>query len=410
MITLHNLYPKNHSKKVHAMNYNFDEIIDRSNTACVKYDLRDLIFGRSDVVPLWVADMDFRTPNFIIDALKKRLEHEILGYSIRTESYYNAFAGWLKRRHNWEIKQDWVAFSPGIVPALNMAVLAFTQPGDRIIVQPPVYFPFFDAVSRHGRNLVYNELILENGRYHMDYNDLEKSCIEGATMLILSNPHNPGGNAWSEDELRRMAEICLKYNVLVVSDEIHCDLVNKGYKHTVLASLSPEIADFTLTMMAPSKTFNLAGLATASVIISNPGLMRKYTEVLDALHIGSGNIFGNAASEAAYLHGDEWLGQLLEYIQGNIGYLEEFIELNLPVLRMIKPEATYMVWLDFSLAGMNDEELKKFLIEKAGLGLNEGTMFGPGGSGFMRMNLACPRKTLGHALDRLKSAFSEQNQ
>ncbi len=391
------------------MNYNFSEIIDRSNTASVKYDLRNLIFGSGDVVPMWVADMDFRTPDFIIDALKKRLEHEILGYSIRTESYYNAFAGWLKRRHNWEVKREWVAFSPGVVPALNMAVLAFTRPGDRIIVQPPVYFPFFDAVSRNGRNLVYNPLILENGRYRMDYDDLEKSCIEGASMLILSNPHNPGGNAWREDELRRMADICLKYNVLIVSDEIHCDLVNEGYKHTVLASQSPEIADLTVTMMAPSKTFNLAGLATASVIISNPDLRRKYTEVLEDLHIGNGNIFGNAASEAAYLHGDEWLGQLLEYIQDNIDYLEEFIELNLPLVRMIKPEATYMVWLDFRLAGMNDEELKKFLIEKAGLGLNEGTMFGPGGSGFMRMNLACPRKTLEYALDRLKSAFSDQN-
>ncbi len=387
------------------MQYNFDEVIDRSNTDCVKYDLCQLIFGTDHVIPMWVADMDFRTPDFILNAIRERAKHEILGYSIRPDSYFTSLINWLKRRHNWEIQKDWITFSPGIVPAVNMAVLAFTKRRDQIIIQPPVYFPFFDAVTKHGRKLVYNQLIMENGRYRMDFDNLEKLCRDGAGMLILSNPHNPAGNAWTKEELEQMAAICLKYNVLIVSDEIHCDLVNRGYKHTVLASISPEIAAQTIIMMAPSKTFNMAGMATASVITSNPVLRKKFLRVLDALHIGMGNLFGNVASEAAYTLGDEWLEQLLDYINGNIQILTEFTENHLPQIKVIRPEATYMVWLDFSGTGMSNPELKKFMIEKAGLGLNEGIQFGPGGEGYMRMNLACPRQTLMKALEQLKAAF-----
>ncbi|MHC1776041.1 MAG: MalY/PatB family protein [Lentimicrobium sp.] len=389
------------------MKYNFNELIDRTNTACVKYDLRKLFFGNEDVIPMWVADMDYRTPDFILNAIRERATHEILGYSIRPESYFTSLINWLQRRHHWEIKKEWVAFSPGIVPAVNMAVLAFTKRRDKIIIQPPVYFPFFDAVKKHGRKLVYNQLIMDNGRYRMDYENLELLCREGAKMLILSNPHNPGGNAWTATELKRMADICLKYDVLIVSDEIHSDLVNRGFKHTVLASLSPEIDRQTITMVAPSKTFNIAGMATASVIISNPQLMKKYRKVPDALHIELGNVFGNVASGAAYTFGDEWLEQLLDYIDGNIQTLIEYALKHLPQVRVIRPEATYMVWLDFRQAGMTDKQLKKFMIEKAGLGLNEGTQFGPGGEGYMRMNLACPRATLLRALEQLKTAFEQ---
>lgn len=390
------------------MNYNFDEIIERSNTDSVKYDLRQLFFGTENVIPMWVADMDFRTPPFILEAVRLRAEHEILGYSIRPESYFTSIISWLKRRHNWGIQQEWIAFSPGIVPAVNMAVLAYTKQRDKIIIQPPVYFPFFDAVKKHGRKLAYNQLIMENGRYQMDYDNLEQLCRDGARMLILSNPHNPAGNAWTPDELNKMAAICLKYNVLIVSDEIHSDLVNRDFKHTVLASLSPEIAAQTITMIAPSKTFNIAGMATASVIISNPLLMKKFSRVLDALHIGMGNVFGNVASEAAYTHGDEWLEQLLDYIDGNIAALTGFVEKNLPKVKVIRPEATYMAWLDFSATGMSTPALRKFVIEKAGLGLNEGVQFGAGGEGFMRMNLACPRQTLVQALEQLKKAFGQE--
>jgi cysteine-S-conjugate beta-lyase len=388
------------------MKYNFDEVIDRTNTACVKYDLRNLFFGTEEVIPMWVADMDFRTPDFIMNAIRERAQHEILGYSIRPESYFASLINWLKRRHNYDVQKDWITFSPGIVPAVNMSVLAFSKRRDKIIIQPPVYFPFFDAVKNHGRKLVYNQLIMDSGRYRMDYENLKKLCREGAHMLILSNPHNPAGNAWAADELQRMAEICLKYNVLIISDEIHCDLVNRGFQHTVLASLSPEIEANTVTMVAPSKTFNLAGLATASVIISNPVLKKKYRKVLDALHIELGNVFGNVASEAAYTQGDEWLEQLLDYIDGNIHTLIDFAEKHLPQVKVIRPEATYMVWLDFSATGMSDKELKKFMIEKAGLGLNEGTQFGSGGEGYMRINLACPRATLLKALEQLKAAFA----
>lgn len=388
------------------MNYNFDEIIERSNTACVKYDLRKAFFGNEQVIPMWVADMDFRTPEFVVNAIRQRAKHEILGYSIRPETYFASLIAWLRRRHNWEIQQEWIVFSPGIVPAINMSVLAFSKRRDKIIVQPPVYFPFFDAIKKHGRKLVYNQLIMENGRYRMDYENLEQMCQEGARMLILSNPHNPAGNAWTSTELERMASICLKYKVLIVSDEIHSDLVNRGYKHTVLASISPEIAAQTITMTAPSKTFNMAGMATASVIISNPLLRKKFWKVLDAIHIEMGNLFGNIASEAAYTHGDAWLDQLLGYIDVNINTLIDFVGKELPQLKVIRPEATYMAWLDFSKTGMDSAELKKFLIDKAGIGLNEGIQFGPGGEGFMRMNLACPRQTLLKALEQLKEAFN----
>jgi cystathionine beta-lyase len=390
------------------MKYNFDEIIYRSNTACVKYDLRKLFFGNEEVIPMWVADMDFRTPDFIMNAIRERAGHEILGYSIRPESYFTSLINWLKRRHNWEIQKEWITFSPGVVPAVNVAVLAFSKRRDKIIIQPPVYFPFFTAVKNHGRKLVYNQLIMDNGRYRMDYENLEQLCREGARMLILSNPHNPAGNAWTADELRRMADICLKYNTLIISDEIHGDLVNRGYKHTVVASLSPETATQTITMTAPSKTFNIAGMATASVIISNPVLRKKYRKVLDALHIELGNVFGNVASEAAYTHGDEWLEQLLDYIDGNIQTLIEFAGKHLPLVKVIRPEATYMAWLDFSATGMNDKELKNFMIGKAGLGLNEGIQFGPGGEGYMRINLACPRQTLMKALEQLNYALHKK--
>jgi cystathionine beta-lyase len=390
------------------MQYNFDEIIERGNTACVKYDLRKFFFGNNEVIPMWVADMDFRTPDFVMDAIRKRAAHEVLGYSIRTDSYFDALTAWIQRRHHWRTEREWIAFSPGIVPAVNMAVLAFTLRRDKVIIQPPVYFPFFDAVKNHNRKLVYNQLIMENGRYRMNYDNLEQLCRDGARMLILSNPHNPAGNAWRADELQRMADICLKYNVLMISDEIHCDLVNRGYKHTVLASLSPEIAANTVTMVAPSKTFNLAGMATSSVIISNPSLMKRFRKVLDGLHIEMGNLFGNVAAEAAYMHGDAWLEQLLDYIDGNIHTLIEFAETHLPQVKVIRPEATYMAWLDFSQTGMSDAELKKFTIEEAGLGLNEGTQFGPGGDGYMRMNLACPRPVLMKALKQLKHALGKR--
>lgn len=386
------------------MKYNFDEIIERSNTSSVKYDLREMFFGKEEVIPMWVADMDFKTPAFIMDAIKQRAEHPVLGYSIRPPEYYDAIRGWIARHHQWNIKNEWISFSPGIVPALNTVVLAFTKPGDRIIVQPPVYFPFFGAVKKNGRVLSQNPLCMVNGRYEMDFIGFEKQCRKGVSMVLVCNPHNPGGNAWRRDELKKLADICLKYNVLMVSDEIHADLVNVGYKHTVLASLSPAIAKRTITMMAPSKTFNMAALSTASVIISNSKLRKTYNELVQNLHIDMGNVFGTVASTAAFTQGDEWLSQLIKYIDGNIQFLAKYLEEHIPEIKPIRPEATYMAWLDCSGLNMEDKELKHFMIKQAHLGLNPGVQFGIGGNSFMRMNLACPMDTLIKALTQLRDA------
>lgn len=388
------------------MIYNFDEITDRKNTSCVKWDFADAYFQAKDLLPMWVADMDFKTPDFIVDAVKKRAAHEIYGYTVRPDGYFSSMINWIEKLHGWTIQKDWIVFSPGIVPAVNIAVMAYTQPGDKVIVQPPVYFPFFSAVRDNGRQLVYNQLILENGRYTMDFADLEKKIDNRTKMIIISNPHNPGGSAWTEEELTRLGEICVKNNILLISDDIHSDLVIPPFKHTIAARLSKAIADVTITMMAPSKTFNLAGMATSSVIISNPGLRNTFQVMLDRVHVGNGNLFGMVASEAAYTHGTEWLEQMLSYLKANLDYVESYIKNNIPGVKMIRPEATYMVWLDFRELGLSSEALKKLILEKAKLGLNDGPVFGPGGEGFQRMNVACPRSIVEEAMKRLDKAVS----
>jgi cysteine-S-conjugate beta-lyase len=389
------------------MQYNFDEIVDRKNTSSVKFDLLNKIFKREDVIPMWVADMDFKTPPFIIEALRKRLEHEILGYTFISPSVFESIVSWIRHRHNWEISADWISFSPGIVPAINLLILAFTQPGDKVIVQTPVYFPFFSAVENHGRELVYNPLIYSNGRYEMDFDDLESSMDETTKMLILCNPHNPTGNVWSADVLRRIGEMCLAHKVLLISDEIHSDLIYKGHQHIPTAALSAEIAANTITCMAPSKTFNLAGLSTSFLVIPNEKLRITYEKKLDQIHVGAGNIFGFVAMEAAYTHGDEWLDQLMEYLEGNVSFLEEFIRRHIPQIRVIKPEATYMVWLDCTQLKMPPSELKEFMINKAGLGLSDGPLFGKQGEGFQRINIGCPRSVLYEALLKLQAAIAK---
>jgi cysteine-S-conjugate beta-lyase len=383
---------------------NFDEVINRKGTDSIKYDGVKAFLGAGDVIPMWVADMDFRTPPFIVDALKNRLAHEIYAYSMRPEQYFESIIGWHKRRHQWEIPREAIVFCPGIVPALNMAVLSYTQPGDRIIIQPPVYFPFFNAVRDHGRELVYNPLVEKNGRLCMDFDNLENVASAGAKMIILSSPHNPGGSVWTREELTRLAEICLRNNVLILSDEIHCDLVYKPNKHVPLASLSEEISDRCITTVAPSKTFNLSGLSTASVIITHEQLRKKFSDTLLHLHLGNGNIAGNVASEAAYTYGDDWVDALMDYLSKNLDLLEVFLRKNIPQVKMLRPEATFLVWLDCRDLGMDDDSLNRFFLEKAKLGLNRGDMFGPGGSGFMRMNIGCTKATLLLALDSLKNA------
>jgi cysteine-S-conjugate beta-lyase len=386
------------------MAWNFDQPVEREGTACVKYDLRKELFGRSDVIPMWVADMDFKTPAFIISALGNRLDHEILGYSFRPPEYFSSITGWVKRRHLWEVEKDWICFTPGIVPALNFCTLAFTSPGDRIIVQPPVYFPFFSAVEAHGRTLVWNQLKEAGGEWVMDYESLESELVKGAAMVLLSNPHNPVGRVWTAGELHNLSELCLKYGALMISDEIHCDLVLPGFRHTPLATLSETTASSTVTLIAPSKTFNLAGLSTSSVIISNPELRKRFSKLTESLHVGNGNIFGTVASIAAYTHGEEWLDALLAYLDLNISAVETYFREFIPEINPVTPQATYMIWLDCRKLGMNGKELQKFFTGKAGVGMNEGSTFGPGGEGYMRMNVAMPESGVRKALEQIGEA------
>ncbi len=390
------------------MRYDFDKVIPRESTSCEKYDHRARIFGRHDVIPMWVADMDFETPGFIREAIKRRLNHGILGYTFIPDSFYDAVISWNRRRHGWEIKREWISFSPGVVPALNLLVLSQTRPGDKIAVQPPVYFPFFTAVKNHGRELIRNPLKYEHGKYRMDFRHLASCLDNGVKMILLCSPHNPTGNVWEEKDLRQLAALCLERNIIILSDEIHCDLVYPGHKHIPLAGLSGDIAGITVTCMAPSKTFNLAGMSTSYLVIPDPELKRKYDAMLDHIHVGAGNIFGFTALEASYNEGEEWLAQLMEYLEGNLKYLTDFIRSEIPLIKVIPPAATYMAWLDCSALGMGSKELRSFMIGEAGLGLSDGPLFGEEGEGFQRINIACPRAVLEKALSQLREAVNQQ--
>jgi len=387
------------------MLYDFDTLLPRENTNSVKFDLRKEIFGREDVIPMWVADMDFAVPPFVQDAILKRAAHPVYGYSIIPESYNEAVVEWVKRRTAWEIRKEWLRFSPGIVTGLNVVVQALTEPGDKIIIQPPVYFPFFSCVENNGRKLVYNQLVEKDGVYSIDFEDLERKMKDGARMLILCNPHNPVSRCWTRDELQWLGAKGLEHKVLIVSDEIHCDLVFEPHHHIPLASLSDEIAQNTITCIAPSKTFNLAGLFTSSIIIPNDSLRRRFMVAEERIHL-SANIFGITAAEAAYRNGEVWLAELMEYLKTNVELVRDFLAVKMPEISVSPAEATYMLWLDFRKLGIEEKELKKLLIEKAGLGFVEGPRFGPGGEGFQRMNVACPRVTLEMALERIPSILN----
>ncbi|WP_297088886.1 PatB family C-S lyase [uncultured Draconibacterium sp.] len=385
--------------------YNFDEIIERHETNCLKYDALDRFFKTNDALPLWVADMDFKTPDFIIDAIKKRIDHEILGYTFRSDSYYQSVIGWMSRRHNWEIKKEWISFSPGVVAGLTYAIETFSNPGDGVIVQPPVYFPFFDSVKGTNRKLIQNPLKIEAGRYTFDFDDLKAKIDKNTKLLLLCNPQNPGGMVWTKEELIQLTNICLENNIMIISDEIHSDLIYNDHKHIPLASISEEVAQNCMVCMAPSKTFNVAGLSSSLAIIPNKRKLAAYERTIGVGHLGMGNIFGSVALEAAYTHGDEWLKQLLAYLWDNYQLLEDFMTEKLPRVKVMKPEATYLIWLDFSDYGMKNEALSKFATEKAKVALNDGGRFGIGGDGWLRINIGCPRSVLQEALERLEKAF-----
>jgi cystathionine beta-lyase len=388
------------------MTYNFDEEVNREGTNCIKYDLRKEVFGRRDLLPLWVADMDFRTPDFIMKALQERLDHEILGYSYRPDSYYEAIAGWMQERHGWSVQREWISFSPGVVAGLTLAIESFSDPGDEVILQPPVYSPFFDSVRMTGRKLVENPLKRINGRYHFDLDDLKQKVSGKTKLLLLCNPQNPGGMVWSADELAAVADVCMAHKILMISDEIHSDLIFEGCKHVPLATVSEDAARNCVVCMAPSKTFNMAGLSTSFVVIPDKHLFSRYERTLKIPHLHMGNLFGTVALEAAYRHGTEWLEQLMGYLRQNYLFLEAWLKENVPGVVPMRPEGTFLVWLDFSSFGLPDDQINQKLVD-AGVGLNKGVQFGTQGTGYMRMNIGCTRAMLKEALERIAGAFNQ---
>jgi cystathionine beta-lyase len=384
--------------------YSFDDFIERRNTYSVKWDETERIFGVKDVLPMWVADMDFKAPAEVLEALVKRVEHGVFGYTSIPASLKQAVCDWMAGKHEWQIDSKWLSFSIGVVPALATSIQAFTSPGDKVIVQTPVYYPFFQLVEKNNRELVLNPLQLTNGKYEMDFADL-KEKIKGAKLLLLCNPHNPGGRVWSKEELTKLGELCLEHNVIVVSDEIHSDLVFSGSRHTPFASISEEFAQNSVTCIAPTKTFNLAGLQSAISIIPNRTLKKQFDNVQQRQGFFTLNTFAVIGTEAAYRHGEQWLNRLLKYIEENVEFTCSFIEKHLPKLKVMKPEATYLVWMDCRKLQKSDLELKQLLLQKGRIAVEPGNKFGEDGSGFIRLNVACTRETLQEALKRLATAL-----
>ena len=402
------------------MKYSFDEEFDRKGTHSVKWEFAqegedlldfqhtDRCFGEDRVLPMWVADMDFRSPEPVVEAIKARAEHGIFGYCLPTSDFYQSVVSWMERRNGWKIDLDWILLTPGVVPALNMLVRTFTKPGEKVLIQPPVYYPFYGAIENNDAQLVTNPLVLEDGGYRMDLADLETKCSDPQVkMAILCSPHNPVGRVWTEEELHNFGQICIENDILVVADEIHGDLIFKEQIFTPFAKISETFAQNSIICTAPSKTFNLAGLLTSSIIIPNGELRGRFEDTLLANGLLGMNTFGGVALQAAYDHGEEWLKQMLEYVEGNLAYLNSYVTDNIPLVKVIQPEGTYLVWLDFRRLNLEKMELKQLMYDQAKVYLDEGFIFGPEGEGFERINIACPRKILVEALERIRKAISE---
>jgi len=386
--------------------YDFETVIDRTSKNSVKWTLMKRITGLDDLIPLWVADMDFKAPPEVVEALKERAAHPIYGYTVSTEGYYNGLINWMDKRHGWSgVEKDWILYTPGVVAGFSIAIQAYSQPGDKVVIQPPVYYPFKRQILGTGRQIVENPLKIVDGYYEMDFEDLAEKIDERTRMIILCSPHNPVSRVWKREELEKLVEVCGEKNILIVSDEIHNDLILGEIKHTPTAVISEEALQRTVTLVAPSKTFNLAGLTNANAIIPNKELREAFRSQASK---GSGhaNIFGMVAQDAAYNRGEAWLEELLTYLRGNLQYLEEFIAEKIPGLKLYPLEGTYLAWVDCTSLGMNDEDLNEFMLKKAKLWLDEGTLFGTGGSMFMRVNIACPRSLLKKALENLERAVN----
>ncbi len=387
------------------MKYNFDEIIDRQGTDSVKWDDYKKRWKRDDLLPLWVADMDFRTPPFVIGALRKRLEHEVLGYTTACEEWYASICEWLHHRYQWDISREELTFVPGIVRGLAFGLQCFTSPGDKVMVMTPVYHPFFLVSRKMGREVIYSPLDLRDGQYHINFQRF-KEDIQGCKVLILCNPHNPGGRVWTVDELKEIAKVCKESSTLVFSDEIHADLTFKPYKHHPFAAVSEDAASNSLTFMAPSKTFNMPGLGSSFVVTVDEELRNRFNSFMEAGEFDEGHLLAYIGAAAAYKHGEEWLEQLLDYLQGNIDFTEKYLSEHIPAITMIRPQASFLIFLDCRALELNQPDLSHFFVEKAHLALNDGTTFGKPGEGFMRLNVACPRAVLEQALSQLAAAVS----
>ena len=387
---------------------NFNIVVNRKNTNCLKYDFAVRRGRPENVLPLWVADMDFKVAPEITQAIEKRVAHGIFGYSEVKEEYFEAVAAWMEQKHGWHVKEDWLVKTPGVVFALAMAVQAFTEPGDAVIIQQPVYYPFSEVIADNGRRIVDNTLELkEDGKYHINFEDFEQKVKENHVKLfLLCSPHNPVGRVWTKEELKKIAAICRKYDVIVVSDEIHEDFVFNG-KHQVFADLSEDAENRTITCTAPSKTFNLAGLQVSNIWIANPKLREKFKKQIAAAGYSQLNTLGLTACEAAYRYGGEWHAELLGYLKSNLNFLREFLQTRLPEVKLIEPEGTYLVWLDFGSLGLTEEQREELLTKKAGIWLDSGAIFGAAGEGFERINIACPRSILKDALERIERAVRQ---
>ncbi|MHA1979199.1 MAG: MalY/PatB family protein [Candidatus Hodarchaeales archaeon] len=386
----------------------FDKTIDRAETGSIKWDPSFLKehFGYDDVLPLWVADMDFHTPQPVIDALAQRVKHGIFGYTFLTKKYYNSVINWFKRRYEWEIHQEWLVFSPGIVPATTYLIQQFTEPGDKVIIQTPVYYPFIELIENNGRRVVSNQLELVNSKYQMNYDDLKEKVKDPRTkVLILCSPHNPVGRVWSKDELKRMGDICVENEVLIIADEIWSDLVYPKHKHTNLAAISEELAQQSITCTAGSKTFNLAGLQHSNLIIPNEKLRESFKVQMENLFLTIPNSFGPVALQAAYDQGEKWLDSVITVFERNLTFVKKFVQEKLPKVQVIEPEGTYLVWMDFRKYGLEAKELEKKMLEEAKVALDAGYKFGKGGEGFERLNIACPISILKEGLERIARVF-----
>ena len=387
------------------MPVDFDTVPNRRGTNCFKYDFAREMGMPEDVLPLWVADMDFPTAPAVLERLHALAEHGIFGYTGVKDAYFSAVHNWYAQRFGWETQRSWLVTTPGVVFAIAIAIRAFTQKGDAILIQQPVYYPFANKVTENDRQLVVNPLVLKNGRYEMDFADMERKIVDyHVKMLLLCSPHNPVGRVWTKEELLRVGEICQKHGVLVVSDEIHADFTYAGHTHRVFASVKSEFADFTITCTAPSKTFNLAGLQNSNIFIPNRQLRHAYKKELSACGCGGTNCMGMAACQAAYEAGADWLEQLKQYLAGNLAYVRQFLREKLPDIALIEPEGTYLVWLDLRKLGLTEQQQRQLIVQDAKLWLDTGTLFGQGGEGFERINIACPRTTTQQAMQRLEHA------